>query len=137
MESRFQRRISGRLWAPPLQRTNHNGERSSTASAYLYPARSRSNLTVLNHAFATKLLINGRCATGVHYLHNGIIEQAYAGAEIIIAAGALHSPQLLMSSGVGNNLQDHIHARVRCELRQPLTFATLPGSDKTLAQQQL
>jgi choline dehydrogenase len=34
---------------------------------------------------------------------------------------------------VGNNLQDHIHARVRCELRQPLTFAALPSSDKTLA----
>jgi choline dehydrogenase len=140
----------------PLQRTIINGERCSTAAAYLHPARSRSNLTVLSHAFAAKLLFNGRRATGVQYLHNGIIEQAYAGAEIIIAAGALRSPQLLMLSGVGpareladlgieilhdapevgKNLQDHIHARVRCELRQPLTFAALSGSDKALARQQ-
>jgi choline dehydrogenase len=140
----------------PLQRTIHNGERCSTASAYLHPVRSRPNLTVLSHALATKLLFNGRRATGVQYLHNGIIEQAYASAEIIIAAGALRSPQLLMLSGVGpardledlgievlhdapevgKNLQDHIHARVRCELRQPLTFAALPGSEKASAQQQ-
>jgi choline dehydrogenase len=69
----------------------------------LHPARSfaRPNLTELSRAVVTKLLFNGRRATGVQYLHNGIIEQAYAGAEIIVAASALRSPQLLMLSGVG------------------------------------
>ena len=140
----------------PLQRTIDQGERCSTAKAYLHPVRSRPNLTVLSHAYATKLLFNGRRAAGVQYLHNGVIEQAYASAEIIVAAGALRSPHLLMLSGVGpaselealgievlhdapevgKNLQDHIHARVRAELCQPLTFAPLPGSEKALAQQQ-
>lgn len=140
----------------PLQRTIDNGERCSTARAYLHPVRSRPNLAVLSHATATKLLFDGRRATGVQYLHNGVIGQAYASAEIILAAGALRSPQLLMLSGVGparelkalgievlhdapdvgKNLQDHIHARVRCELRQPLTFAALHGGAKAMAQLQ-
>jgi len=140
----------------PLQRTIAQGERCSTAKAYLHPARSRPNLTVISHARATRLLFNDRRAIGVQYLHNGVIEQAYASAEIILAAGALRSPHLLMLSGVGpaaelealgievlhdapevgKNLQDHIHARVRSELRQPLTFAPLPGSEKAMAQQQ-
>jgi choline dehydrogenase len=140
----------------PLQRTIDNGERCSAASAYLHPARSRSNLTVISHALATRLLFNGRRAVGVQYLHNGVVEQAYASAEIIVAAGALRSPQLLMLSGigparelealgidvihdapeVGKNLQDHVHVRVRAELREPLTFAALPGSEKAQAQQQ-
>jgi choline dehydrogenase len=140
----------------PLQRTIDNGERCSAASAYLHPARSRPNLTVISHALATRLLFNGRRAVGVQYLHNGVVEQAYAGAEIIVAAGALRSPQLLMLSGVGpapelealgiqvlhdapevgKNLQDHVHVRVRAELRQPLTFAALSGSEKAQAQQQ-
>ena len=139
-----------------LQRTIDQGERCSAAKAYLHPVRSRPKLIVLSHARATKLLFNGRRAVGVQYLHNGMIEQAYACAEIIVAAGALRSPQLLMLSGVGpaadlgalgievvhdapevgKNLQDHIHARVRSELSQPLTFAPLPGSEKALAQQQ-
>jgi len=140
----------------PLQRTIDNGERCSAAKAYLHPLRSRQNLTVLSHARATKLLFNGRRAIGVQYLHNGVIEQAYSSAETIVAAGALRSPHLLMLSGVGpvseleklgievlhdapevgKNLQDHIHARVRCELSQPLSFAPLPEGEKVLAQQQ-
>ncbi|WP_374090817.1 GMC family oxidoreductase [Methylomicrobium lacus] len=140
----------------PLQCTIAQGERCSTAKAYLHLVRSRVNLTVISHARATKLLFNGRRAIGVQYLHNGVIEQAYASAEMILAAGALRSPQLLMLSGVGpaselealgievlhdapevgKNLQDHIHARVRSELLQPLTFAPLPPSQKAFAQQQ-
>jgi len=137
----------------PLQRTIADGFRSSTAAAYLHPARSRPNLTVISHAQATKLLFSNNRVIGVQYLRCGIVEQAYAAAETILSAGAFRSPQLLMLSGlgpatelemlgievrldlpeVGKNLQDHIHARVRCELTQPLTFAPLPSDDKAKA----
>jgi len=136
-----------------LQRTIVNGTRCSTANAYLYPARARPNLTVISNALATQLLFNNRSVTGVQYLHLGNVEQAYASGEVILSAGAFRSPQLLMLSGlgpaleleklgikvredlpeVGRNLQDHIHARVRCELTQPLTFSPLPNSDKIAA----
>ena len=137
----------------PLQRTIAGGSRSSAAVAYLHPARIRPNLTVISHAQATKLLFSNNHVIGVQYLRFGIVEQAYAAAEVIMSAGAFRSPQLLMLSGlgpapeleklgievrldlpgVGNNLQDHIHARVRCELTQPLTFAPLPSDDKAAA----
>ena len=137
----------------PLQRTIADGFRSSAAAAYLHPARSRPNLTVISHAQATKLLFSNNRVIGVQYLRCGIVEQAYAAAETILSAGAFRSPQLLMLSGlgpaselenlgidvrldlpeVGKNLQDHIHARVRCELTQPLTFAPLPSDDKAEA----
>jgi len=137
----------------PLQRTIADGFRSSAAAAYLHPARSRPNLTVISHAQATKLLFSNNRVIGVQYLRCGIVEHAYAAAETILSAGALRSPQLLMLSGlgpaselenldievrldlpeVGKNLQDHIHARVRCELTQPLTFAPLPSDDKAEA----
>ena len=137
----------------PLQRTIADGSRSSAAVAYLQPARIRPNLTVISHAQATKLLFSNNQVIGVQYLRYGIVEQAYAAAETILSAGAFRSPQLLMLSGlgpvtelemlgievrldlpeVGKNLQDHIHARVRCELTQPLTFAPLPSDDKAEA----
>jgi choline dehydrogenase len=137
----------------PLQRTIADGSRSSAAVAYLQPARIRPNLTVISHAQATKLLFSNNRVIGVQYLRYGIVEQAYAAAETILSAGAFRSPQLLMLSGlgpatelemlgievrldlpeVGKNLQDHIHARVRCELTQPLTFAPLPSDDKAEA----
>ncbi|MGZ4953488.1 MAG: GMC family oxidoreductase [Methylobacter sp.] len=137
----------------PLQRNIASGSRSSAAAAYLHPARTRTNLTVISHAQATKLLFTDNRATGVQYLRFGVVEQAHADAEVILSAGAFRSPQLLMLSGlgpaseleklgigvrmdlpeVGKNLQDHIHARVRCELTQPLTFAPLSGDAKAAA----
>jgi len=137
----------------PLQRTIAGGSRSSAAAAYLHPARDRPNLTVVSHARATKLLFRDHRVIGVQYLRFGIVEQAYSAAETILSAGAFRSPQLLMLSGlgpaaelekqgvevrldipeVGKNLQDHIHARVRCELTQPMTFAPLPADDKIAA----
>jgi len=134
----------------PLQATLANRARCSAADAYLHPARSRPNLTVLTHAQATKVIFTGDRAVGVEYLHFGAVQQAQAACEIIVSAGALRSPQLLMLSGigpkgelkrrgidvrldlpgVGKNLQDHLHTRVRCEITQPLTFAPLPGEMK-------
>jgi choline dehydrogenase len=137
----------------PLQATLAKGSRCSAAHAYLHPARSRANLSVLTHAQATRLQLSGECATGVEYLHFGSVKEARAAHEVIISAGALRSPQLLMLSGigpkaelerigipvrldlpgVGKNLQDHLHTRVRCEITQPLTFAPLPDEKKAAA----
>ena len=137
----------------PLQATLANRARCSAADAYLHPARSRPNLTVLTHAHATRLRFDGTRAVGVEYLRFGAVEQADAAVEVIVSAGALRSPQLLMLSGigpkaelerrgidvrldlpgVGKNLQDHLHTRVRCEITQPLTFAALPDEMKAAA----
>ena len=114
-----------------FQLTVRNGRRCSTAVAYLNPAKSRENLTVLTDCFARKLSFEGKRATGVVVNYNGQMQTISANREVILAAGALASPQLLMVSGVGavdelkhhgievihelrgvgKNLQDHLQAR--------------------------
>lgn len=120
----------------PMQATLVNGKRCSSAAAYLHPARGRKNLTVICHAQATRLVFNGNRVSGVEYLRFGQVEQALATQEVLVCAGALRSPQLLLLSGigaaeqlvsldirprvdlpgVGKNLQDHLHTRVRCAI---------------------
>jgi choline dehydrogenase len=83
------------------QLTQHKGKRCSTSRAYLRPAMSRSNLKVLTHALTTRILFNGNRVTGVEIARNGQLEQIHADAEVILAAGAYNSPQLLLLSGIG------------------------------------
>jgi choline dehydrogenase-like flavoprotein len=110
------------------QTTSLNGRRCSAARAYLNEAKQRSNLTIFTGAHATRVLMDGRRATGVEYRRAGTIEQVHARSEVILSAGALQSPQLLLLSGIGSaetlrrfgidvihdlpgvgeNLQDHI-----------------------------
>lgn len=78
-----------------------DGERQSTALAYLHPAKDRSNLTVHTGALARRLTFEGRRCTGVEYERNGNVERAAAEAEVVVCAGAVNSPQLLLLSGVG------------------------------------
>lgn len=138
----------------PLQATIANGSRCSAATAYLDPARTRPNLTILSHAQVIRIKFSGNRAVGVEYLHFGAMKTAQACCEVIVSAGALRSPQLLMLSGigpkselerlgicvrqdlpgVGQNLQDHLHTRVRCEITQPLTFAPLLEEQKAAAR---
>jgi choline dehydrogenase len=80
--------------------TTYRGRRQSTATAYLRPAERRPNLRVEVNALATKILFEGKRAIGVSYRKRGKEEQAHA-AEILLAAGAFNSPQLLELSGVG------------------------------------
>jgi choline dehydrogenase len=144
---------AGQEGCGPLQATIANGTRCSAADAFLRPARPRPNLTVCTHAQAMRLLFKGTRATGVEYLHFGAVEQAHAAEEVIVSAGALRSPHLLMLSGVGpkselerlginvrldlpgvgKNLQDHVHTRVRCEITEPLTFAPFGEKMKAAA----
>jgi 4-pyridoxate dehydrogenase len=109
------------------QYTIRNGRRSSTANAYLKPARRRRNLTVVTGAHVTRVLTSGTRATGVEYVKDTFVEREAAAREVILAAGTFATPQLLMLSGigpaahlreigidvladlpVGKNLQDHL-----------------------------
>jgi len=109
------------------QYTIRDGRRSSTSNAYLKPARKRRNLIVETGAQVTRVLIRGTRAIGVEFVKDTFVEQVMAEREVILAAGAFQSPQLLMLSGigpaahleemgiavaadlpVGKNLQDHL-----------------------------
>jgi len=116
--------------------------RSSAATAFLHPVRHRPNLTVLTGVRVTRVLIEGGAAVGVAWLADGQVRQARADREVLLAAGALQSPQLLQLSGigpaamlrehgipvvvdapeVGENLQDHYQARVIVRLKRPISL---------------
>jgi choline dehydrogenase len=78
-----------------------NGERHGPATAFLAPAMSRPNLTLATHALATRIVIENGRARGVEYLRLGRQETAWASAEIVLSAGAVNTPHLLLLSGVG------------------------------------
>ncbi|PIG07423.1 GMC family oxidoreductase [Comamonas sp. 26] len=83
------------------QVTHHNGERCSAAKAYLTPVRGRPNLQVITGAQVLRVLMEGRKAVGVEYVQGGQVQQLRCNREVLLCAGALQSPQLLMLSGIG------------------------------------
>lgn len=107
--------------------TVKNGYRMSASRAYLWPIRKRANLHIKTNCLATQILFEGQRASGIKYVRNGQLHTAHASREVIISAGAINTPQLLLLSGigpasdlsnlgiplihnspaVGNNLQDH------------------------------
>jgi len=111
--------------------------RQSAAVAYLRPILGRANLSVLTRAHVTRVVLQASRAVGVEWVRNGRVESAQADGEVILAAGALQSPQLLQLSGigpaqllrrhglpvvvdlpgVGENLQDHYQARTIVRLK--------------------
>ena len=124
------------------QGTARNGLRCSAAVAYLRPAMRRPNLEVVTNALASRVLTEGARATGVAYRVNGVEHQAFAAREVLVAAGAIQSPQLLQlsgigpadllrrhgvdvvrdSPGVGRNLHDHLQTRFIWECTEPVTM---------------
>jgi len=126
------------------QRTISNGERWSASFAYLRPiADSRPNLTILSTGLVTKIIMDGGRAVGVNAVEGKGRSPVtmHANAEVIVCAGAVQSPQLLMLSGIGDgetlkrfgidvvldspeigqNLQDHLDVSVVQEMTQPLS----------------
>ncbi|HEY7600464.1 MAG TPA: GMC oxidoreductase, partial [Candidatus Limnocylindrales bacterium] len=113
------------------QLTNRNGRRCSTAVGYLNPVRGRSNLSIVTGALVHGIELDGRRATGIRCERQGRVETLSARREVILAAGAIGSPQILQLSGigpadvlraagvavrhelagVGENLQDHLQVR--------------------------
>ena len=85
----------------PIQMTARNGRRASAAKAFLRPAEKRRNLVVRTKAHASRILFSGDSAVGVEYLHDGEVRSASADREVILAGGAINSPQLLQLSGIG------------------------------------
>lgn len=77
------------------------GERCSTAAAYVLPQLQRSNLHLFTHAHCTRVLLRGARATGVEFAQDGLLQQLHTQGEVLLCAGAYHSPQLLMLSGIG------------------------------------
>lgn len=86
----------------PMQFTISRGRRHSTARAYLRPVRKRRNLSVLTKAHATRIILRGTRAAGVEFIKGGSLHTAMATREVILCAGAYHTPQMLMLSGIGS-----------------------------------
>jgi choline dehydrogenase len=83
------------------QLTARMGERQSTATSYLRPARGRTNLTVLKGAEATSLILEGKRCVGLRFRKDGALHEARATREVIVSAGAANTPKLLELSGIG------------------------------------
>ncbi len=83
------------------QVTHKNGRRHSAADGYLRPVIPRPNLTLLTGAHVTRVLTEGGRANGVEWIRDSATEQASASHEVILAGGAVNSPQILLLSGIG------------------------------------
>jgi choline dehydrogenase len=125
-----------------FQGTIRNGRRSSAAQAFLHPVMGRPNLRVLTNAHAKQLRFNGKRAVGVEFWQGDTLRYAAATGEVILAAGAIGSPQLLELSGVGapsvlqkqgigvhhelpgvgENMQDHWQIRVTYKVKNTITM---------------
>lgn len=125
----------------PIRVTQRNGRRWSTADAYLRPALGRENLTVLTAGHARRVVLDGTRAAGVEVATPEGVRTVAAAREVILAAGAVGSPHLLMLSGVGNpkelrahgipvavelpavgrGLSDHLFAPLALAAREPVS----------------
>ena len=128
--------------------TQKSGVRWSAAKAFLRPAMSRPNLTVITGALVRRLRLEGRRVAGVELYRGNDAQYVEARRETILAAGAIGSPQVLQLSGigpgellqrhgvpvvhdlsaVGSNLQDHLQLRMAFKVKHALTLNTLLGS---------
>ena len=131
-----------------MDMTVHGGMRWSAARAYLRPAMRRPNLEVRTKALASRILFKGRRAVGVAYWRGGIEETVVARREVILAGGAINTPQLLKLSGigpatelrthgievvrdlpgVGENLQDHLEFYFQVACKEPITLFSSTGT---------
>jgi choline dehydrogenase len=125
-----------------MDMTVADGRRSSAANAYLRPALRRSNLKVLTHALATRIVFEGRRAVGLEYVRGGATHGVRIDRELILSGGPINSPQLLKLSGVGpgaelqalgipvihdlpgvgENLQDHLEFYFQVACKEPITL---------------
>jgi choline dehydrogenase len=141
---------SAQLGVGLFQVTQKNGRRWSAASAYLHPAAGRENLTIVTKARATRVLIDKGRAVGVEYARGRKRRTARATREVVLAGGAINSPQLMLLSGigpaaelrtlgvrvaldlpgVGKNLQDHLNVNI---VRRAKRGSTLDGKNRGLA----
>jgi choline dehydrogenase len=118
----------------------HNGKRLSAFRSYTFPYMNRPNLTVLTAALVTRVMLEGKRATGVEIAYDGKSVRIGAGSEVVLSLGAMHTPKVLMQSGIGDgselqrlgihvvqhlpgvgqNFQDHFGIGCIWEYQQPL-----------------
>ena len=140
-----------------LQLTTRNGLRCDVAKGYLKSARSRRNLTIVQGATARRIIFNGKHAHSVVVSKAGSDVVYQANREIIVSAGAVHSPQILQLSGigpadllleqqipvvmdnpaVGDNLRDHIMARFCARTSEPYTINHMLSHKRALMSEAL
>lgn len=124
------------------QVTQRNARRVSAATAFLRPVMARRNLRVITHATTTRVIVKNGRAVGVRYVHGGKQQVAYADSEVVLSAGAINSPKLLLLSGigpadelkalgidvvhdlpgVGKNLHDQLEVYITAEATRPITY---------------
>ena len=126
----------------PMHMTIKNGVRWSTSNAYLKPAMSRSNLTVITHALVHKVVFEGKQAVGIEFERKGKLTTLHCNKEVILSAGSIGSPHILQLSGigkqstlaeagieqihelpgVGENLQDHLEFYFQFKCLKPISL---------------
>jgi choline dehydrogenase len=117
-----------------------DGKRQSVLRSYTFPYMDRPNLTVLTHALVTRITFAGKRATGVECIYNRKTHRISAGLEVVLSLGAIHTPKVLMQSGIGDeselqrlgiplvqhlsgvgqNFQDHLSIGCIWEYQKPL-----------------
>jgi choline dehydrogenase len=85
------------------------GKRQSVFRSYVYPYLDRPNLTVLTYAAVTRLTLGGKRVTGVEFAYGGKTHRVSAGLEVVLSLGAIHTPKLLMQSGIGDRAELQRH----------------------------
>ena len=125
-----------------MDTTIFKGKRQSTSHTYLHPVSDRKNLTIKTNLNVKKIIIENGKATGVECVSNNNLINYYADEEVLLCAGSINSPQILMLSGigpqdhlaemdvevkqslegVGQNLQDHLETYVQYECKKPVTL---------------
>src|SRR5215472_5051286 len=88
-----------------IDETVRNGKRQSIFRSYSYPLMAQSNITVLTGALTTRILFDGRRATGIVFHYQGKALRVEATREVILSLGAIHTPKLLMQSGIGDEAE--------------------------------
>ena len=140
-ESHNGRMMEGDGGASLLELRLRNGRRQSVFRSYIFPYMDRPNLTVLSRAMVTCLIFKGKRATGVEIAYDNKTHRIGAGFEVILSLGAMHTPKLLMQSGIGDqaellrfgiplvqhlpgvgkNFQDHARSACIWEYQEPLS----------------
>jgi choline dehydrogenase len=135
-----------------FQVTQKNARRCSAAVAYLNPAKARPNLSIVSKAHVLKLVIDKDRVAGVRYLCAGEVIEVAADQEVLLSAGAIGTPQILMISGigpadelsslgidvaldlpgVGKNLQDHLNLSVLATTKDPISMAGSSGGSRAI-----
>ena len=125
-----------------MDTTIFNGKRQSASFSYLHPISNRKNLTILKNTAVKEIIIENNKAIGVKCISNNKSKSYFTDGEVILSAGAVNSPQLLMLSGIGSskdlyehdiaikqnlagvgqNLQDHLETYVQYECKEPVTL---------------